>query len=49
VVKKTDIFNEVIGDFHIAEQGSREYLEKTIQDMARSSDPIKTAYSKKIN
>ena len=36
--KRIDAINEATGDFHIAEQGSREYLEKTIQDMANSRD-----------
>ncbi|SEM94031.1 hypothetical protein SAMN05421856_10952 [Chryseobacterium taichungense] len=47
--KKVDIINEATGDFHIAEQGSREYLEKTIQDMIKSGDAEKIATASKLN
>jgi hypothetical protein len=36
--KKVESINPVTFDRHFAEQGSREYLEKTIQDMAKSSN-----------
>ncbi|MGO4709136.1 hypothetical protein AB4Y90_08465 [Chryseobacterium sp. 2TAF14] len=46
--KKTDIINDTTGDLHIAEQGSREYLEKTIQDMAKSSDELKRRTARQL-
>ncbi|MFP9115936.1 hypothetical protein ACLI1A_18505 [Flavobacterium sp. RHBU_3] len=47
--KRVESMNLLTGDAHFAQQGSKEYLEKTIQDMRKSGNPEKVLIADKLS